>query len=111
VRLVDAMFPWALALAFGASCYSQPGIPRDKPLTCSSGDASNECPVGFVCVADTVCAPRTCRVNEDCPPSLVCNLQRGCVVRPDAGATQDDARGSAAADATVDVGLPDGGEG
>lgn len=74
----------AASLLLVLSCYSQPRITRDHALACASNDVK-ECPTGFVCVAG-VCAPRSCRVDEDCPTGLSCSTNRSCVAPRDAGA-------------------------
>ena len=84
------------------ACYRQPEIPRDRPLSCTSSDPE-ECPTGFVCVENRICAPAECEASEDCPVGLVCAretcLPPGAV--PDGG-------GDAEADADV---VPDLGGG
>ncbi len=68
----------ALLLCLLAGCYKQPAIPRDRPLSCASDDPA-ECPDGFVCVDDRICAPQECEMNEECPQDLVCGGRAGCV--------------------------------
>jgi hypothetical protein len=63
---------FALLLVLGlASCYDQPTVPRDKPLSCSSGD-DGECPTGYACIANRVCGLRLCASDLDCPVGLAC---------------------------------------
>jgi hypothetical protein len=100
-------FAFALAsvLLVTAGCYQQPLIPRDRPLACTSDDES-ECPTGYRCVDNRVCAPRQCIEQVDCPVGLACVrsvcvpigalLDGGLLPSPDAGA------------AAADGGAPDG---
>jgi hypothetical protein len=65
------------------SCYQQPAIPRDKPLTCTGNeDDPDDCPAGFRCVGERagerVCANLTCTRDQECPVGLVCNERTGC---------------------------------
>ena len=85
-----------LAVGAAAACYQPPRIPRDKPLTCSSADPA-ECPTGFVCIANKVCAPDSCEDEEDCPDGLVCT-RMGCLP-PGVDAGGADAGGGSPADA------------
>jgi hypothetical protein len=61
----------ALALLALVGCYEQPTVPRDKPLSCASADEA-ECPTGYVCIANRVCAPRMCASDLECPAGLAC---------------------------------------
>jgi hypothetical protein len=65
-------------LAVSGSCYQQPEIPRDRPLSCSSDDPA-ECPSGFVCIEKRICAPEDCETDEDCPLGLACG-RMGCAL-------------------------------
>jgi hypothetical protein len=65
------------ALLTSWACYRQPEIPRDRPLACASEDPE-ECPSGFVCVQNRVCAPEECETDEACPAGLVCG-RMGCL--------------------------------
>jgi hypothetical protein len=72
---------FALLLAFAGvtvSCYRQPEIPRDRPLSCSSSDPG-DCPPGFSCLENRICAPEECELAEDCPIGLVCG-RNGCAL-------------------------------
>jgi hypothetical protein len=75
VRLSASLFISALALL--PACYQQPVIPPDKPLSCTNADAG-ECPAGFNCVLNRICARRTCANDTDCPAGLSCT-GRGCL--------------------------------
>jgi hypothetical protein len=62
----------ALLLLLGlVGCYDQPTVPRDKPLSCASTD-DGECPTGYACIANRVCALRLCVSDLDCPLGLAC---------------------------------------
>ena len=64
--------PFALLLLLGlVGCYDQPTVPRDKPLSCASTD-DGECPTGYACIANRVCALRLCVSDLDCPVGLAC---------------------------------------
>jgi hypothetical protein len=89
-----------LFVSFLAGCYQPPEIPRDMPLSCSSNDPA-ECPAGYVCIGNRICAPDSCQSDEDCPVGLACT-RMGClppgadagpgtdgVVRADAAAIDD----------------------
>jgi hypothetical protein len=65
-------------LAVTPSCYQRPLIPRDQPLSCGSSDPA-ECPSGFACVENRICAPEECELAEDCPLGLVCG-RTGCAM-------------------------------
>ena len=67
---------WAL-LAAASGCYSRPGVPRDKPLSCAGTDAADECPSGLACIKE-VCAATTCATDEDCPEGFTCSMKNGC---------------------------------
>jgi hypothetical protein len=73
-----------------AACYQQPIISPQRPLSCTSSSDKGECPKGFSCVADRVCAPNSCQDNDDCPAGLSCT-SRGCVIASDGGARGDGA--------------------
>jgi hypothetical protein len=81
VRLVSGVL---VALALLTGCYQQPPISPQRPLRCTSSTEKDQCPKGYVCVADRVCAPTSCSKNEDCPDGLTCS-SRGCVPPPDGG--------------------------
>jgi hypothetical protein len=100
---VRSLAVFALLLVV-AGCYDQPEIPRDKPLSCTSPDES-ECPTGFVCVANRVCAPRQCMTEADCPVGLVC-ARSACVV-PAPVAADGGVEDGAGAEASVEAGLPE----
>jgi hypothetical protein len=72
-----------VALVFSA-CYQQPALSPQRPLGCTSSEAKGECPKGYSCIANQVCAPDSCKRNEDCPAGLACT-NRGCVIPPDGG--------------------------
>jgi hypothetical protein len=86
----------AVCASVGA-CYQQPEIPRDKPLACAS-DEPGECPAGFSCIANRICAPQACMLSEDCPEGLVCGRDGCGLPGADGGA-----------DGAVPLGLLDGG--
>jgi hypothetical protein len=98
------VFP-ALLLA----CYEQPPIPRDKPLSCSS-NAPGECPAGFSCIDNRICASQICELTEDCPEGLVCG-RNGCGL-PGSGDGGSDGAGPLGlppdAGFVSDAGLPPG---
>jgi hypothetical protein len=81
----------AFLLAGAGSCYRQPEIPRDKPLSCTSDDPA-ECPVGFICLENRICAPEECELAEDCPAGLVCG-RNGCGLPGTVDAGSDAATG------------------
>jgi hypothetical protein len=112
VRSTFAAIVLTLALGF-AGCYDQPTVPRDKPLACKSND-EGECPTGYSCIANRVCALRLCGSDLDCPLGLAC-LGNSCglpvtdgggdgliVVAPGEGSETPDAR-----EAGVEVGATD----
>jgi hypothetical protein len=66
-----------LIFSAALACYQQPEIPRNKPLACAAPDPA-ECPAGYVCIANRICAPESCRDEEDCPIGLVCT-RTGCL--------------------------------
>jgi hypothetical protein len=74
----------AVAATLFLACYQQPELSPQRPLRCTSSQAKGECPKGFACIADRVCAPTSCESNADCPQGLACT-SRGCVVPPDGG--------------------------
>jgi hypothetical protein len=90
-----------LSVLLFTACYQQPAVLPARPLLCASSQAAGECPKGFACIADRVCAPVICERNEDCPATLVCT-SRGCLLLPDGG--EPDAMGG-----LLPGGLPDGG--
>jgi hypothetical protein len=97
---------WFPLLVLVAGCYDQPPISRDKPLTCSENKPS-ECPTGFACVGDRICAPRSCNpMTNPCPVGLVCAGSR-CVFPdggvPEGGLAGSDAGGSGDGGSVVDV--------
>jgi hypothetical protein len=78
--------PLALALLIGiGGCYDQPTVPRDKPLSCAS-TADDECPTGYACIANRVCALKICASDLDCPVGLVCPRGSCAQVTLDGGA-------------------------
>jgi hypothetical protein len=77
VRLCSLLVASALGSLLG--CYEQPVIPPDKPLSCGGTDAAGECPKGFTCIGNRVCAPMSCEDNSSCPAGLVCT-GRGCLL-------------------------------
>ena len=93
------------------SCYEQPRIPRDKPLTCQSADAG-ECPEGFQCVPGPqgggICALEQCIAVTDCPVGLVCSDRLGCV--PPGAASDGGADQSLLGDGAGGI-IPDAGTG
>jgi hypothetical protein len=74
----------ALASLLCLACYEQPTLSPQRPLRCLSSQGVRECPNGFACIADRVCAPVFCERNEDCPSGLSCT-GRGCVLLGDGG--------------------------
>jgi hypothetical protein len=95
---------WGALLALGG-CYNQPEIPRERPLRCSS-NAPGECPTGFLCVGNRICAPTNCRVDTDCPEGLTCGARVGCVPLANVtGRLDGGASDGASAGATADGGL------
>jgi hypothetical protein len=77
VRLTSLLVVSALGSLLG--CYQQPVIPPDKPLSCAGTDAAGECPKGFACIGNRLCAPISCEDNSSCPAGLVCT-GRGCLL-------------------------------
>ena len=89
MRLRAAPFVIGLAIA-GGGCYQQPEISREKPLGCTSSDASGECPRGFACFGDRVCIPTSCTVKDDrCPVGFACTENRCRPMTGDGGAGAD----------------------
>jgi hypothetical protein len=82
VRLFSVCVTAVALLVSG--CYQQPLISPQRPLRCASSMGKEECPKGYACVADRVCAATSCSQNEDCPMGLTCS-SRGCVLPPDGG--------------------------
>ena len=85
MRLLSSSIVLAVA-ALLAGCYQQPVLSATRPLRCFNSDASGECPAGYQCVANQICALKSCASREDCPAGLVCSSSRGCVIPPDGGA-------------------------
>jgi hypothetical protein len=73
-----------IVVVFLAGCYEQPVLSPQRPLSCTSSSAENECPKGYHCVLDRVCAADSCDTNAECPAGLICT-SRGCAVAPDGG--------------------------
>ena len=101
---------WWLALALPAcllvACYQVPTVPVDKPLACTPSQP--QCPAGYGCVGERVCAPKACVTDSDCPTGagLVCEGSRGCnlpsKVVADGGATDGAAADTGSPDAVSD---------
>jgi hypothetical protein len=96
----------AVALAAAAGCYDQPGIPAERPLTCTvSAKPEKDCPMGYACMA-SVCAARVCMSAADCPAGFTCG-RTGCTLPPDGGARP--APGGGAEGGTLIATPPDAG--
>jgi hypothetical protein len=105
VRLTSLLVVSALGSLLG--CYEQPVIPPDKPLSCNNADADGECPAGFACIGNRVCAPMSCGTDASpCPAGLICT-NRGCILPTTDAAVPPFTAPGFVMDAAIEVRGPD----